>query len=228
MTKFSKAVMQSTAKTINKSLKDGKGYPSTVTMKDMNGKTHKLDKSHYMGLYEAQNVFIVKHGRYPNYTTLNSTANTCLAIDYQNNGYTCCPTSLSMASQLLFNYKSESECARKLGTVYGSGTDPSKLIANAPKLGFKVERMSRNFTNVKKSLLKGYPVIIHYETGGGTKPSCMGFINNYGHYALIYSYTNDGYYRIADPTKGIKKCKASAIDKATNGRSIYYYSIKPK
>lgn len=40
--KFSKSVMQSTAKIINKNLKDGKGYPSSVTMKDMDNKTGKL------------------------------------------------------------------------------------------------------------------------------------------------------------------------------------------
>ena len=228
MVKFSKAVMQATAKTINKSLKDGKGYPSTITIKDMSNKSHKLTKAQYMGLYEAQNVFIIKHGRYPNYATLNSTANNCLAIDYQDNGYTCCPTSLSMASQLLFNYKSEATCAKTLGTVIGSGTDPSKLIANAPKLGFTATKIARNYSAVKKSLQKGYPVIIHYETGGKTKPKCMGFINNYGHYALIYGITSDGYYKVADPTKGIKLCAPKQIDNATNGRSIYYYSIKPK
>ena len=230
MIRFSKAVMNATAKIINKSLKDGKGYPSSVTMKDMDGKTHKLDKAHYMGLYEAQNVFLIKNGRYPNYTSLNSTSSNSLVIDYQNNGYTCCPTSLSMASQLLFNYKSEQTCAKTLGTVIGSGTSPDKLIANAPKLGFKAIQMSRSYSNVKKSIDKGYPVIIHYETGGATKPKCTGFTNNYGHYALIYdAYSKNltKYYRVADPTKGLKLCKASEIDKATNGRSIYYYSIRP-
>ena len=225
MARYSKAVMQTTAKTINKALKEGKGYPKNVTMKDMQGKTHKLTKKQYMGLYEAQNVFIIKHGRYPNYTTYNSTANNPLVIDYQNNAYTCCPTSLSMASQMLFDYKSEAKCAKVLGTVKGSGTDPSKLINNAPKLGFKAIQINRNYSAVKKSIDKGYPVIAHIQTRPAT---CLGYAGDYGHYILIYGYDKNGYYKIADPTKGIKKCSPKILDKATNGRSIHYYSIKPK
>lgn len=225
MVKFSKSTMQSTAKAINKQLKEGKGYPNSVTMKDTNGKTHKLSKKEYMGLYEAQNVFIIKHGRYPNYTTLNSTSNNPLVMDYQNNAYTCCPTSLSMASQMLFNYKSEQTCAKTLGTVIGSGTDPSKLINNAPKLGFTATKIARNYSAVKKSIQKGYPVIAHIQTKPAT---CLGFTNDYGHYILIYGYDSNGYYKLADPTKGLKKCSPKILDNATNGRSIYYYSIKPK
>lgn len=224
MTSFSKNVMQATAKSINKNLKDGKGYPSTVSMKDTDGKTHKLTKKQYMGLYEAQNIFIIKHGRYPNYTTLYSTANNPLALDYQDNAYNCCPTSLSMASQMLFNYQSESTCAKILGTVKGSGTDPAKLIANAPKLGFKATVISRNYNSVKSCLDKEYPVIAHIQTKPAT---CLGYTGDYGHYILIYA-VKDNYYYIADPTKGIKKCKSSIIDKATNGRSISYYKIQPK
>lgn len=225
MTQFSKAVMNTTAKILNKAIKDGKGYLSSVTMKDMNGKSHKIDKAHYMGLFEAQNVFILKHGRYPNYVTLNSTSSNPLVIDYQNTAYNCCPTSLSMASQMLFNYKSEQTCVKALGTVQGSGTDPSKLVANAPKLGFTVSKIARNFSTVKKALQKGYPVIAHIQT----KPAkCLGYTGDYGHYILIYGYTKEGYYKIADPTKGLKTCSPSILDKATNGRSIYYYSVKPK
>lgn len=225
MTRFSKNTMQTTAKTINKQLKEGKGYPSTVTMKDMEGKNHKLSKKQYMGLFEAQNVFLIKNGRYPNYTTYNTTANNPLVMDYQNNGYTCCPTSLSMASQMLFNYKSEQTCAKTLKTAIGSGTDPSSLVNNAPKLGFTATPIARNYTSVKKSIDKGYPVIAHIQTKPAT---CLGFVNDYGHYILLYGYDSNGYYKVADPTKGLKKCTPKILDKATNGRNIKYYSIKPK
>lgn len=226
MTRFSKAVMQSAAKTINNSLKKGNGYPTSITLKDMDKKKdHKLSKKQYMGLYEAQNVFLLKNGRYPNYTTLVSTASNPLVMDYQNNGYTCGPTSLSMASQLLFNYVSESKCASTLGTVIGSGTDPSKLVANAPKLGFTVTKITRNLASVKKSINKGFPVIAHIDT---IKAPCLGYTKNYGHYILIYGYTSDNKYRIADPTKGIKTCASSVIDKAMLNRTINYYQVKPK
>ena len=220
--RFSKAEMKSTAKAIRKNIKNGKGYPSYVNMVDMDKKPHKLSKAQYMGLFEAQNVFIMKNGRYPNYVTLNSTANNPLVMDYQDNGYTCGPTSLSMAIQMLFSYVSEKECAKKCGTVIGSGTTPDKLIAGAKSLGYKVTKISRNKTAVKNALGKAEPVIAHIQTKPAT---CLGYVGDYGHYILIYGLTTDGYYKIADPTKGIKKCKASIIDNATNGRSIHYYRV---
>ena len=225
MTNFSKKEMKKASNAIRKYMKEGKGLPRVVEMKDMNGKVHKLNKSQYNGLFEAQNVFIRRHGRYPNYVTLNSTANNPLVMDYQDNGYTCGPTSFSMATQMLYDYISESKCAKVLNCVYGSGTDPSSLVANAPKLGYTVTKIGRNFASVKQSLNKGWPVIAHIQT----KPAkCLGFLNDYGHYILIYGTTSGGDYKIADPTKGLKICKPSVLDKATNGRSIYYYSVKPK
>ena len=127
--------------------------------------------------------------------------------------------------QMLYSYVSESKCAKTLGTVIGSGTDPSNIIAYAPKLGYVVTKISRNFSGVKQALNKGYPVIAHIQTKSA---SCLGFKNDYGHYILIYGTTSSGEYKVADPTKGLKKCKASVLDKATNGRSIHYYSVKPK
>lgn len=220
--KFSKTEMAKAAKTLRKNIKDGKGYLSYLTMTDMNGKKHKLTKAEYMGLFEAQNVFIMKNGRYPNYVTLNSTANNPLVMDYQDNGYTCGPTSLSMAIQMLFSYKSEKTCAKECGTVIGSGTAPDQLINGAKKLGYKLTKISRNKTAVKSALSKGEPVIAHIQTKPAT---CLGYVGDYGHYILLYGLTNDGYYKIADPTKGIKKCKASVLDHATNGRAIYYYRV---
>ena len=220
--KFSKTEMANAAKTLRKNIKNGRGYLSYLTMKDMNGKSHKLTKGQYMGLFEAQNVFIMKNGRYPNYVTLNSTANNPLVMDYQDNGYTCGPTSLSMAIQMLFSYKSEKTCAKECGTVIGSGTAPDQLISGAKKLGYKLTKISRNKTAVKSALSKGEPVIAHIQTKPAT---CLGYVGDYGHYILLYGVTNEGYYKIADPTKGIKKCRANNIDNATNGRDIGYYRV---
>ena len=61
--------------TVKNRIKKGNGIPKEIVMKDDKGKAHKLDKKHYMGIFEATNVFRLKQGRYPNYTTLNSTAN---------------------------------------------------------------------------------------------------------------------------------------------------------
>ena len=222
MVKFSKKEMSATAKTLRKNIKSGKGYKSYVSMVDMNKKAHKLSKAQYMGLFEAQNVFIMKNGRYPNYVTLNSTANNPLVMNYQDNGYTCGPTSLSMAIQMLFGYVSEKKCATACGTVIGSGTSPDKLIAGAKSLGYKLTKISRNKTAVKSALSKAEPVIAHIQTKPAT---CLGYTGDYGHYILIYGMTNDGLYKIADPTKGIKKCKPTILDHATNGRAIYYYRV---
>ena len=225
MTTFSKDEMAKATKTIQKSLKQGKGVPSSILMKAREtGKQVKVDKKHLAGLFEGRNVFIMKNGRYPNYSTLNSVANNPLVMNYQNNSHNCCPASLNMAIQMLYGWKSEKKCAEVLGTN-SSGTAPDQLINNAPKLGYTVKRIGRNYSAVKASLQKGLPVIAHIQT----KPaSCLGYIGDYGHYILIYGYTSDGYYKIADPTKGLKTCKPSILDRATNGRDIGYYQVKPK
>lgn len=222
--RFSKAELSNKAKTLRKAVKDGKGLPKKLEFKSMDNKTKTLSITEYLGLYQQRNIFLLKNGREPNYVTLNSKCSTLpIAMNYQDNGYTCCPTSLSMATMCLFDYKSEKKCANVLGTVYGSGTSPSDLVANAPKLGYKVTRIKRNYDSVYKSLSKGKPVIAHIQT---RPASCLGFSGDYGHYVLIYWCKNKEYY-IADPTKGIKRCKASILDKATNGRDIGYYEVKP-
>ena len=219
--KFSKSEMAATAKAIRKNIKNGKGYPSYVPMVDMNKKPHKLTKAQYMGLFESQNVFILKNGRYPNYTTLNSTANNCLVMDYQDKNTTCGPTSLSMAIQLLFSYVSEKKCAEACHTG-STGTLPANLINGAKSLGYKLTKISRNKTAVKHALSLAEPVIAHIQTKPAT---CLGYTGDYGHYILIYGLTSDGKYKIADPTRGIKQCKSSIIDSATNGRSLHYYRV---
>ena len=131
-------MLQDGAKRMNTWLKKGEGYPNWLKMTDMDkGKEYKLTPKQYNGLYENVNLFWLRNGRYPNYATLDHNAEyNCLVYDAQNTNYTCCPTSFSMASQLLFNPKSESECAKALGSAPKVGTSPQQLIDNAPKLGF--------------------------------------------------------------------------------------------
>ena len=226
MTKFSKAEMSKASKTLRKALKEGKGYLKEITMKDTNGKTHKISKAQYMGLFESQNIFIMKQpdNRYPNYVTLNNTSSNPLVLNYQNDKYSCCVASFNMCVQMLFDWIPESKI-KKIFKTNTNGTNPSNMVVGAKALGYTATQIARNYSAVKKSLQKGFPVLIHYETGGKTKPKCMGFINNYGHFMMIYGITSDGYYLCADPTNGLRKCKPSEIDKATNGRDIHYYSI---
>ncbi|MGN0176634.1 MAG: C39 family peptidase [Methanobrevibacter sp.] len=221
MIKFSKNEMSKASNQLRKGIKENKGYLSSITMIDMSGKKHEISKSEYMGLFEAQNIFIRKHGRYPNYVTLNSTANNPLVMDYQDNAYTCGPTSLSMGIQMLFGYVSEKECAKAVNTIIGSGTSPSDMVNGAKKLGYSLHKISRNKSSVKAQLSMGKPVIAHIDTKPAT---CLGYKNNYGHYVLIYG-ANSTDYLVADPTKGLKKCKFSVLDKAQLGRSINYYSV---
>ena len=195
-------------------------------MIDMSNKTHNISKKEYMGLFESQNIFLLNHGRYPNYVTKNNTANNPLVLNYQNDKYSCCVASFNMCVQMLFDWISE-EKIKKIFKTGVKGTSPDNMIDGAKSLGYTVTRIKRDFKSISSALSKGYAVLIHYETAGKTKPDCMDFMNNYGHYAMIYK-AKDNYYWVADPTKGLKKCRASEIDKATNGRSIYYYSVKPK
>ena len=192
-------------------------------MSDSNSKTHKLSKKEYAGIFEARNVFIRNHGRVPNYVTKNSTANNPLVMDYQDKSTTCGPTSLSMAIQLLYSNVSEQKCASACKTG-SSGTSPDNLISGAKSLGYSVKKIGRNKTSVKAQLSLGKPVIAHIQTKPAT---CLGYLGDYGHYILIYDVSSDGKYKIADPTKGLKQCSPSILDKATNGRSIYYYSVSP-
>lgn len=225
--KFMKDAMSDGAKRVYKFIKEHGRYPNSLAMTKSDGKKITLNKGQYMGLYQAENIFRIKNGRQPNYTSLVSTSKYPLAIDYQNYKMSCCPTSLSMASQLLFHYKSEKKCIEALETkVKTTGTSPEMLINGAKKLGFKVTRIERNSKAVKKAIESGCAVIMHIETGGKSRPKCLGYLNNYGHYILCYGI-NGGKYLIADPTKGLKQCKFSSIDKALNGRNLGYYKISP-
>ena len=225
MTKFFNDAIVKASKTIRNNIKEGKGLPDTVTMKDSNGKSHKLNKKEYSGIFEARNVFILKHGRVPNYVTKNTIANNPLVMNYQDSSTTCGPTSLSMVAQMLYGNTSENAFAKACKTG-SSGTSPENLISGAKSLGYKVSKIGRNSAAVKNSIRLGKPVVAHIETGGKTKPSCLGYVNNYGHYILIYGVSGDKYL-VADPTKGLKKCAFAQINNATNGRSINFYSVSP-
>ena len=165
--------------------------------------------------------FYQKHGREPNYLTLNNTATYPMILNYQDDKYSCCPASLQMALMFLFDYKYESYLKKTLGTTT-NGTSPEKLVSGAKKLGYKVTRIDRNFKLVKKALEEYKPILMHIQT----KPAkCLNYLNDYGHWVCCYKVGDNTYY-IADPTKGFKVCNMNTINKATNGRKIYYYTIE--
>lgn len=202
--------------------------PAYCNMRDKDtGKWYQLEPKQYMGIFKSRNIFRIKNGRFPNYVTLTFESENPVAIDYQNNKFQCCCASFAMVSQLLFKPMDEgimgkSGIALALGTTE-RGTDPAKLIANAPKLGFKVTRIPRRLADVQNALVQMKGVIIHYQTKATR--SCSGFVNDYGHYAVIMAYKN-GKYLIYDPTKGKFWCDATIIQNATNGREIYFYTVE--
>ena len=145
-----------------------------------------------------------------------------IRIKYQPNSYTCGPTSLSMCSQILGDEVSISAFSNACYTD-SSGTAPSDLIAGARKLGFKLTPIGRNYSSVKNAIDAGKPVIAHVMT---ITMQCLGWQGNYGHYVVIYDY-DDGYYHVADPTKGIAWCYKDQVDYATRGyEGIQYYSVE--
>jgi len=227
MTKFSKQTILQESKEIQAFIKKNKYYPRYATMKDTTGKEHKLKPSQYNGLFENANSYRLKNGRLANYITLNTTSNNPLVMDYQNNKYTCCPTSLSMAIQMLYGFKSENECKKACKTVERDniGTSPANLISGAKSLGYTCTPISRKFSSVTASLQTCKPVIAHCQTRGLRFTDGTGYLNDYGHYILIWGTTNGNQYKVADPTKGLKKVSAKILDTATGGRNIKYYSV---
>ena len=227
--RFTKSTMEIAAQQIQSSISANRGLPSAINMIATDNKTYTLSKPEYAGLFESRNVYFRTHGRYPNYVTMNSTANNPVVSFYQSTGYTCGPRSLANAIMGLYGKcggtNFESECAKALGTGK-NGTNPSSIIPGAKKLGYTATIIERNGTAVRNSLDLGKPVLVHLQTGGSTKPSCLGYRNNYGHYVLIYAYSGD-YYKVLDPSKGLKTCTSDSINHATNGRAINYYSISP-
>lgn len=224
--KFSKAEMQKAMKQVKASVKDGKGQPSSIKMTAMNGKTYSMKRKQYCGLFDNQAKFFIHNSRMPNYCSYLYDSPTGFVGQEQPNGWTCGSTSLANASTQILNYKTELQCRKACGTTT-NGTTPNNLIKGAEKLGMKMVKINRTFNAVKSAIDKGYSVIAHIETGGATKPSCLGFTQNFGHWVSIYNYTDDYKFKVFDPTKGYHTCNANQIIKATNGRQIYFYAVKP-
>ena len=205
---------------VRRQLRKNNKLPSFVSIKSRDGKTRKLTKAEFAGLCENDNIYRVKYSKVPKYVSLISTASNPLVLDYQNNDVNCCPASVSMATQMLYGFRTEQACAKLLGTG-SAGTSPSQLVNNILKLGYRATVIKRNYAAVKASLDKNRPVIAHIQT----KPAaCLDYLYDYGHYVLIWKAANNLYY-VCDPTKGDKVCKPTVLDAATEGRDIHYYSI---
>lgn len=223
--KFYKETILEAAKVYKTHIKNNKNYPNYLTMKDAAGKIYNVGRSAYMGIFEDVSRFFVKNGRVPNYVYADGTANNPLAIDYQNNGWNCGPTSLSMCFQMLGTWITEPTLASACGTTR-AGTGPSQLISCAKKYGFKMEEIPRNINGVRKVINEGSPVLMHIHTSYGSGKSCLGYSGAYGHYIMCYGVTGN-YYLIADPTKGFKKCISTGIDNAKSSSNMKFYSISP-
>lgn len=220
MLKFNKTEIEKGRNAVRRQLRKNNKLPSVVTIKSTDGKTRNLTRRQFAGLCENDNVYRVRYGKVPNYVTLASEASNPLVLEYQYNEYNCGPTSVSMATQMLYGFRTQKACAKLLGTNE-YGTSPSQLVNNIGKLGYKATRIKRNFAAVKASLDKNRPVIMHIQTKPAT---CLGYIGSYGHYILCWKAADNKYY-ICDPTKGDKVCNHNIIDAATEGRDIGYYSI---
>lgn len=224
--RFSKKEMLNAAKKIQNYVKKNKKQPSSITMVDMNGKTRKLTKKEYCGLFDNQAGYFNEHGRLPNYTTLLYEEPTAFRGQKQPTSVECGNTSLHNAMTQLMIYHTVAECKKACGTN-NNGTSPAQLIAGGKKLGVKVEKIGRTFAAVKKAIDSGYSVIAHIQTGGNSKPKCLGYLRDYGHWISIYNYSGKDKFKVYDPTKLYKVCTAIEIIKATNGRDIKFYSVSP-
>ena len=224
--RFDKAEMQKAMKTVKASVKSGKGQPKELRMKAMNGKTYTMKQKAYCGLFDNQVKFYMAKGRYPNYVSyLYDTDTPFRGLDQPNN-FTCGSQSLSNASSQVLCYATEKRCRTACNTTK-DGTSPTNLIKGAEKLGMKVEKINRTFNAVKSNIEKGYSVIAHIQTGGATNPKCLNYQYSWGHWINIYNYTTDYKFKVFDPSRGYKTCNANQIIKATGGRAIYFYAVKP-
>ena len=186
------------------------------------GNTQQIMKTSYLDDFRRIYQWLVNHNALPNYVTDGiGTCGWSVPQNFQDNKYTCGPTSLSMGSCALFKYVSESDFAKACGTNT-NGTDPANLVTGAAKMGFKLTVIPRNRNAVQASLALGRPVVAHIQTD---QAGCLHYINNYGHFVLIKAFIN-GFYVINDPTKGENLwCTPETLDAATDGRNIHYYSM---
>jgi hypothetical protein len=132
-------------------------------------------------------------------------------MDYQDTGYTCGPTSMSMGLTELFpgTGSREAELAKYAGTT-SSGTPHEGLKKAFLKVcelkGLKGEYWEEDFTTMTLEKLgakledPNVFVICH----GNTKGWPSYWKNSYGHYVYpIGVNVKTGQYKIADPTKGV-------------------------
>ena len=223
MKRFNKKEYTDARKRIRTFIKENHRLPNYCNMKNQEGKTIRLSKEEFCGLFEGYMTFCLKHGREPNYLTLISTAETSPIIcNLQDDQYSCCPTSLQMCMMFLFEYKSEAKVKKVLGTNK-KGTSPAQLIAGAKKLGYKVTKIPREFRAVKSALDQYCPVIMQIETRSA---SCLGFKQSFGHYIVCYKAKDNKYY-VIDPTKSYKVCNFQVLNRATGGsKTRYFYKVE--
>lgn len=224
--RFSKKEMLNAAKKIREYINKNKKFPKELSMKDMDGKTRKLSKKQLCGLFDNQAGFFNTHKRLPNYTTLLYESSTPFRGTKQPTSVECGDTTLHNALTQLCIYISIAEC-KKLCKTNSNGTTPDNLIAAGKKCGVKITKIPRTFQAVKEAIDKGYSVIAHIQTAGNTRPKCLGYHENYGHWISIYNYSGKDKFKVYDPTMSYKTCTAIEIIKATNGRSINFYSVSP-
>ena len=216
--------MQKAMNTVKTSVKNGKGQPSELKMVDMNGKKHTMKKKQYCGLFDNQAKFFQNNNRLPNYTTYLYDTNTPFVGSRQKYDFNCGSQSLANASTQILTYKTEPQCRSACKTKEGSGTSPSNLISGAKTLGIKVEKINRTFNAVKSSINKGYGVIAHIQT---ENVPCLSYQKSYGHFICIYDTTTDYKFKVYDPSRDYKVCNANQIIKATGGRDLHFYAVKP-
>ena len=223
MKRYNKPEYTDARKRIRKFIKENHRLPKYCKFKNTNNRIDRLTRKEYCGLFQGYMQFYLKHGREPNYLTLNTTSSFPLVINYQDDKYSCGPTSLQMCMQFLFDYKYESYVKKTLGTNK-NGTTPAQLINGAKKLGYKVTPIPREFKAVKKALDQYKPVIMQIETKSAG--SCLDYRNSYGHYIMCYKADTTKYY-VMDPTKGPQVCNYLKLNKATGGSSHRkFYSVE--
>ena len=215
MKRYNKPEYTDARKRIRKFIKEHHRLPKYCNFKNNTGKIDNLTRREYCGLFQGYMQFYLKHGREPNYLTLNSEATYPLVINYQDDKYSCGVASLQMCLQFLFDYKYESYIKKTLGTNK-DGTTPAQLINGAKKLGYKVTVIPREFKEVKKALDNYCPVILQIETKSAG--NCLGYKNSYGHYIMCYKAEDNKYY-VIDPTKGKHTCNFMKLNRATGGSS---------
>ena len=222
MKRYNQPEYNDARKRIRAFIKEHHRLPQYCKFKNQQGRIDRLTRKEYCGLFQGYMQFYLKHGREPNYLTLNTEATYPLVINYQDDPYSCGVGSLQMCLQFLFDYKYESYIKKTLGTNK-SGTTPTQLINGAKKLGYKVTPIKREFKEVKKALDNYCPVILQIETKSAG--NCLGYKNSYGHYIMCYKADTNKYY-VMDPTKGPRVCNSTTLNKATGGGNRKFYKVE--